>query len=80
MVLYYFLAFAAAAAIAIQAPINSRLGQALSDQPLLAALISFSVGTIALFILCLFRHQKDKSLPESTDNLNLSLQFLQKTH
>ena len=55
MVLYYFLAFAAAAAIAIQAPINSRLGQALSDQPLLAALISFSVGTIALFILCLFR-------------------------
>lgn len=55
MVLYYFLAFAAATAIAIQAPINSRLGQALMGQPLLAALISFSVGTIALFILCLFR-------------------------
>lgn len=55
MVLYYFLAFAAATAIAIQAPINSRLGQALMGQPLLAALISFSVGTIALFIICLFR-------------------------
>ena len=55
MILYYFLAFAAAVAIAIQAPINSRLGQAVMGQPLLAALISFSVGTIALFILCLFR-------------------------
>lgn len=55
MVLYYFLAFAAALAIAIQAPINSRLGQDLMGQPLLAALISFSVGTFALLIVCLFR-------------------------
>lgn len=55
MVLYYFLAFTAAMAIAVQAPINSRLGQDLMGQPLLAALISFSVGTIALFIICLFR-------------------------
>lgn len=55
MVLYYFLAFAAATAIAVQAPINSRLGQALMGQPLLAAFVSFSVGTIALFIICLFR-------------------------
>ena len=55
MFLYYFLAFAAATAIAIQAPINSRLGQALMGQPLMAALISFSIGTVTLFILCLFR-------------------------
>lgn len=55
MVLYYLLAFIASSAIAIQAPINSRLGQDLMDQPLLAAFISFTIGTIALFIICLFR-------------------------
>ncbi|WP_432786496.1 hypothetical protein AAEX37_00639 [Oligella sp. MSHR50489EDL] len=55
MLLYYLLACSAAIAIAIQAPINSRLGQDLLGQPLLAALISFSVGTIALFLVCLFR-------------------------
>lgn len=55
MLLYYLLAFTAAIAIALQAPINSRLGQDLLGQPLLAALISFSVGTITLFIICLFR-------------------------
>lgn len=55
MVLYYLLAFSAAIAIAIQAPINSRLGQALMGQPLLAAFISFAVGTVVLFIVCLFR-------------------------
>lgn len=54
-VLYYVLAGMAATAIAIQAPINSRLGQALIGQPLLAALVSFTVGTVALLILCLFR-------------------------
>ena len=66
MVLYYFLAVVAASAIAIQAPINSRLGQDLMGQPLLAAFISFSVGTIALFIICLFRADFSQLVPTLT--------------
>lgn len=46
------LVFVAGAMIAIQAPTNAILGKA-GGSPVLAALISFAVGTVALFIVWL---------------------------
>ena len=52
---YFFIILAIAAGIAMpaQATINSRLATSI-DNPILAAFISFAVGTIALFLYLLF--------------------------
>lgn len=52
-VLFYLLPVLAGVAITIQSGINSQL-RAVLQQPLLAAFISFVVGTVALAILLLF--------------------------
>lgn len=54
---YFLLAFLAGLGLAIQAAINSRLGMSLGNemggQPIMAALISFAVGTVCLFIVAM---------------------------
>jgi bacterial/archaeal transporter family-2 protein len=47
--LFLALAIAAGAAIAAQAAVNSQLAAGLGGQPIAAAFISFTVGTLALF-------------------------------
>jgi len=49
--MFYIIAFCIGMAIAIQAPINALLGKSISNSPLIAALISFSVGTLCLCVL-----------------------------
>ena len=55
-ILFYLLPVFAGIAITIQAGVNSQLRVAI-DHPLLAALISFIVGTVALGVLLLFSKQ-----------------------
>lgn len=49
-ILYVLLAFAGGVLMAVQAPTNALLAKA-TDSPVLAALISFAVGTVALLLL-----------------------------
>ena len=49
--LYLFAALAAGMGIAVQAAVNSRLAAGLGGQPLMGALISFAVGTLALALI-----------------------------
>lgn len=56
-ILLIFMAFLAGACLAIQAGINSNLAATLSSKPILAAFVSFLVGTIALFIIAKFSNQ-----------------------
>lgn len=53
--IYITIAFLAGIAIAIQAAINSQLAQGLLGQPILAAAISFAIGTIFLFSIALWK-------------------------
>jgi len=55
-ILFYLLPVFAGIAITIQAGVNSQLRVAI-NHPLLAALISFVVGTVALAVLLLFSKQ-----------------------
>lgn len=55
MIFYLLIALLAGAAVASQAAINSQLAQGLAGQPLVAAMISFAIGTIVLLLLCLWR-------------------------
>ncbi|WP_165009521.1 DMT family transporter [Neisseria yangbaofengii] len=48
---YLGLAFAAGMASAMQAAINTQLARAMGDETLIATLISFAVGTVALFFI-----------------------------
>lgn len=54
-VFYLFLAFAAGSSMAIQAAVNSRLSVGIGTQPLLTALISFSVGGVLLAVIALIK-------------------------
>ena len=49
--IYSSMALLAGMLLATQAAINSQLGQSLNQQPLLAALVSFLVGTVFLIIV-----------------------------
>lgn len=60
--LFYCIALLAGSAIATQAAINSQLNKSLAQQPLMAAFISFLVGTLFLFILVLIKGQLSHSL------------------
>lgn len=52
---FIFIAFFAGLAFAIQSAINSQLAGSLSNQPVIAAFLSFAVGTIVLLIICLMK-------------------------
>jgi uncharacterized membrane protein YdcZ (DUF606 family) len=49
---YFFILLAVLAGIAMptQATVNSRLAESVNQNPVLAAFISFAVGTVALFV------------------------------
>ncbi|MDO4223754.1 MAG: DMT family transporter, partial [Acinetobacter sp.] len=49
--IYFLFAFLAGTAAAMQAAINSQLSKSIGQQPLLAAFISFAIGTIFLLVL-----------------------------
>lgn len=51
---YLMLAFVVGILLPMQAAINTRLGADLGGQPILAALTSFAVGTLCLFVVSLF--------------------------
>ena len=51
--LYPALAFAIGACIAIQAPVNNQLAVSLGGGPLMAALVSFLVGSLFLLVVAL---------------------------
>lgn len=55
-ILYYLLPLIAGIAMSIQSGINSQLREAI-QHPLMAALISFLVGTVALSLLLIFYRQ-----------------------
>ena len=46
--IYIIIALTAGIALAIQSAINTQLAKAMSGEPILAALISFAVGTLLL--------------------------------
>lgn len=52
---YFIMALIAGAAFASQTAINSRLAHAMLGQPLVSAMISFAIGTLSLFLLCLWK-------------------------
>ncbi|MFC0309718.1 DMT family transporter [Gallibacterium trehalosifermentans] len=54
-VIYIVIALVAGVGLASQAAINSQLSKVVAGQPLIAALISFATGTLALFIVCLVK-------------------------
>ena len=49
--IYIIIALTAGIALAIQSAINTQLAKAMSGEPILAALISFAVGTLLLLII-----------------------------
>ena len=53
--IYMLIALAAGIALASQSAINTQLAKAVGDEPLIATLISFAVGTILLFVIALFK-------------------------
>lgn len=52
--LYLLMALAAGAGLSVQAAVNSRLSAGVGGQPLVAALISFAIGTVCLLVVALF--------------------------
>ena len=52
--LLILLALIAGMGLAVQAAVNTRLSIGIGGQPLLAALISFAIGTICLLVVALF--------------------------
>lgn len=55
MLVFILMALAAGAALASQAAINSQLAKGLLGQPLVAATVSFAVGTVVLLVLCFWK-------------------------
>lgn len=53
--LYILIALIAGVALASQSAINTQLAKAVGNEPLIATLISFAVGTILLFFIALFK-------------------------
>ena len=49
--IYIVIAFAAGVALASQAAVNAQLAKAMSGEPIIAALVSFCVGSVALLII-----------------------------
>ena len=58
--IYWLMAFAVGAGAAIQAAINARLAHGLGEQPVVAAFLSFLVGTLCLGVVML--HQANLGL------------------
>ncbi|WP_107929266.1 DMT family transporter [Neisseria animaloris] len=54
-IFYLLLALVAGAGMSVQTAINSRLSFGIGDQPLVASLVSFIVGTVCLLIVTLFQ-------------------------
>lgn len=54
-IIYIVIALVAGVGLASQAAINSQLSKVVVGQPLIAALISFATGTLALFVVCLVK-------------------------
>ena len=58
------MAFIAGSLLSTQAAVNSQLGKSLNDQPLMAAFVSFLVGTVLLFAITVAKgqhHRRPKS-------------------
>ena len=53
--LYLMMALAAGAGLSVQTAVNSRLSAGVGGQPLVAALISFAIGTVCLLVVALFQ-------------------------
>lgn len=53
-ILYFLMALAGGAGLSIQAAVNSRLSVGVGSQPLVAAMISFAVGTVVLLVVAGF--------------------------
>lgn len=52
--MYYVVALCMGLSIALQAPINAALGRSLQTSPLIAALISFFIGTLCLLLIAFY--------------------------
>ena len=52
---YLVIALTAGAGLSVQAAVNSRLAAGVGGQPLIAAMISFAVGTVCLLVLALLQ-------------------------
>lgn len=52
--MYYVVALCMGLSIALQAPINAALGRSLPTSPLVAALISFFIGTLCLLLIAFY--------------------------
>ena len=63
--LYLFAALAAGIGIAVQAAVNSRLAAGLGSQPLMGALISFAVGTLALALIACWQADWPQALAQA---------------
>ena len=55
--IYLGMAFVAGSLLSIQAAVNSQLGKTLGQQPLMAAFVSFLIGTIFLFVIVMAKGQ-----------------------
>ena len=55
LISFIIIALCAGFALATQAAINSQLASAMVGQPVVAALISFATGTLALFLICIWK-------------------------
>ena len=55
LISFIIIALCAGFALATQAAINSQLASAMAGQPVVAALISFATGTLALFLICIWK-------------------------
>ncbi|WP_158655417.1 DMT family transporter [Helicobacter marmotae] len=53
---YYMLAFVMGLAIALQAPINAALARSLDNTPIMAAVVSFVIGSACLIAIAFFSH------------------------
>jgi bacterial/archaeal transporter family-2 protein len=61
---YYLLSFLAGVGVAIQTGVNSQLRQD-TNNPIFTALISFTIGTIALLVLYFAFFQKSPAFPDN---------------
>ncbi|CAG9296431.1 DMT family transporter [Celerinatantimonas diazotrophica] len=52
---YFIMALTSGFGLAIQAAVNSRLSSGVHNQPLMAAFISFAVGTLCLGLIAIFQ-------------------------
>ncbi len=67
-IIYVVFALVAGVGLASQAAINSQLSKVVAGQPLIAALISFATGTLALLVVCLLKTNLWEGLQTLPDN------------